>query len=100
MEKEYTEEQLLSMLGRDLIGLDIKQDDKRDQILFKELKSVEGFIEYLRETAARDIQRYFEAATKEEQLMIRGAYARTMYLMKMAKEEGKRKTKIEEVNYR
>lgn len=98
--ENYTEEQLMSMLGRNFIGVDTASDEKRDLILFKELKGIEGFVEYLRETAARDIQRYFEAATKEEQLMIRGTYARTMYLMNMVKNEGKRITKIEEVNYR
>lgn len=98
--EEYTEEQLLSQLGRSLTGLDITVDEKKDLLLFKELKEVEGLMEYLRETAARDIQRYFEAATKEEQLMIRGTYARTMYFWKKVKEGGIKKTKIEEVNYR
>lgn len=100
MEEQYTEEQLLAMLGRNFIGVDIAMDEKRDLVLFKELKAVEGLVEYLRETAARDIQRYFEAATKEEQLMIRGTYARTMYFMNMVKNEGRKNTKIEEVNYR
>ncbi len=98
--ENLNDDQLLLQLGRALTGLDITVDEKRDKILFKELKGVEGLVEYLRETAARDIQRYFEAATKEEQLMIRGTYARTMYLMKRIKDGGIKKTKIDEVNYR
>lgn len=58
----------------------VKRDKKEDDLLFNDLKSVEGFVEYLTNFLYSDRNRYFNATTPMEQLMIKGAYNRIMYL--------------------
>lgn len=76
---EYTEDELAFMLAERLGVLD-EIDPEYEKKIFADLKGTDGLISYLREAAARDKDRYFGAATKEEQLIIRGSFARTMYL--------------------
>lgn len=47
-----------------------------------EVSRVDEFRDYLRETIAADIKRYF-FASKEQQDLIKGAYSRTYYLYKL-----------------
>lgn len=94
-----TVEELSLLLAEKLKDAEPVVDEAQERALFKELKGFDGIVDYLRTTAARDIRRYFGAATKEEQLLIRGAFARTMYLKTKILEGGQKKTKIEEVNY-
>ena len=76
---EYTEDELARMLAEKL-GVQDEIDPEYEKKILADLKGTDGLVQYLRETAARDKDRYFGAATKEEQLIIRGAFARTMYL--------------------
>lgn len=75
----YTEDELSLMLAESL-GIQDEIDSEYEKKIFSDLKGTDGLIQYLREAAAKDKDRYFGAATKEEQLIIRGAFARTMYL--------------------
>jgi hypothetical protein len=54
-------------------------DNTRFKEVLEEVANVDGFRDYLRETLALDIKRYF-FATKEQQELIKGAYSRTYYL--------------------
>lgn len=74
-----TEDELAYMLAEKL-GIQDDIDSDYEKKIFADLKGTEGLVQYLREAAARDKDRYFGAGTKEEQLIIRGAFARTMYL--------------------
>lgn len=76
---EFTEDELAYMLAEKL-GVQDEIDSEYEKKIFLDLKGTDGLVQYLREAAARDKDRYFGAASKEEQLVIRGAFARTMYL--------------------
>lgn len=76
----YSEDELSFALARKLGVLD-PIDKEYEQKIFEDLKGTDGLVQYLREAAARDKDRYFGAASKEEQLVIRGSFARTMYLV-------------------
>mgnify|MGYP001587398077 CR=1 FL=1 len=76
---DYTEDELAKMLA-DKLGVQDEIDSDYEKKIFLDLKGTDGLVQYLREAAARDKDRYFGAASKEEQLVIRGAFARTMYL--------------------
>ena len=99
---EETEDQLAYRLAEKLGVLD-EIDSEYEKKIFRDLKGTDGLVQYLREAAARDKDRYFGAATKEEQLVIRGAFARTMYLkariMDADKEVEEKKTRLDEVKY-
>ena len=76
---EETEDDLAYRLAEKL-GVQDEIDTDYEKKIFLDLKGTDGLVQYLREAAARDKDRYFGAASKEEQLVIRGAFARTMYL--------------------
>lgn len=65
-----------------------------EERLFKELKNVEGFIQWLKSAAKNDKDRYFAATTPMEQLVIRGSYARTNYLAARVVNSDKEKKEI------
>lgn len=71
----------LSLMLATLIG-DTESDisPEEEQAVFAAAKNVEGLTEYLRKSAARDMARYFGAASAQEQFIIRGAFSRTNYL--------------------
>lgn len=77
---QYTEEELALALATKL-GVQDEIDTDYEKKIFADLKGTDGLVQYLREAAARDKDRYFGATTKEEQLIIRGAFARTMFLV-------------------
>lgn len=78
---DLDEDDLVYLLASKLnIDLEDEIDDEYEKKIFSDLKNVDGFIKYLREAAARDKNRYFAAGTTQEQLIIRGSFARTMYL--------------------
>ena len=77
---DLTEEELTIMLVKLWDYEDEDVDEKEEEIIFKSLKQVEGFVQFLKSTANRDIKRYFLATTPSEQLMIRGSFSRTNYL--------------------
>lgn len=76
---EFTEDELALMLAEKL-GVQDNIDEKYEKKIFADLKNTDGLVQYLREAAARDKDRYFGAATPAEQQLIRGAFARTMFL--------------------
>lgn len=45
-----------------------------------EVSKIDGFKEYLRQTLALDIKRYF-SCPKEQQEMVKGAFHRTKYIL-------------------
>lgn len=76
---QLSEDELSLMLAKKLGILD-EIDPEYEKKIFADLKGTDGLVAYLREAAARDKDRYFGAATPSEQLIIRGSFARTMYL--------------------
>ncbi len=78
-EDDFSEDILALWLAKKL-GVQDTIDTDYEKKIFADLKETDGLVQYLREAAARDKDRYFGVATKEEQLIIRGAFARTMYL--------------------
>ena len=76
----FTEEELSYMLVSLLGDEDDELGEKEEQKIFSEAKKVEGLVEYLRRTATKDVKRYFGVPTPHEQLIIRGSFARTLYL--------------------
>lgn len=100
--ESLTEDELSFELAKRLGVLDeIDRDYERK--IFADLKGTDGLVQYLRQSAARDKDRYFGATTKEEQLVIRGAFARTMYLkgkiMKADEPIPTKELKIDGVSY-
>lgn len=77
---DFTEDELALMMAQKLNDITDEIDAEYEKKIFSELKNTDGLVQYLREAANRDIKRYFGAATKEEQLIIRGSFARTSYL--------------------
>jgi len=99
--EQYTEDELAFALARKLGILD-EIDTEYEKKIFADLKGTDGLVSYLREAAARDKDRYFGASTPMEQQLIRGSFARTMYLkgkIMRAGEEPKPQTRVEGVNY-
>lgn len=96
----FSEEELSFLLVELLGDMDIKIDEKVEQKMFEEISEVEGFTEYLRITANKDIQRYFGATTPQEQLIIRGSFSRTNYLKTKITSKGKtEKSNLEGLRY-
>lgn len=93
----FTENELSLMLAEILLDADDGFTGEAEEKIFAQVRNVDGLIPYLRETANRDMRRYFGAATASEQLIIRGSYARTNYLK--AKISGEKKSKIEGIKY-
>lgn len=92
--EEETEDDLAFRLAEKLGVLDAI-DGEYEKKIFADLKETDGLVQYLRECAARDKDRYFGATTKEEQLVIRGAFARTMFLKaKIMKSGGTEEAKV------
>lgn len=48
--------------------------------VFSGIKDSEMFADYLRDTMATDVRRYFAAQTDENRAQIKGAFARTAYI--------------------
>ena len=76
----FREEELSLMLAELLKDADEDIPEEEEVRMFKELKEVEGFLEYLRRAAVKDTIRYFGAVTPQEQFVIRGAFARTNFI--------------------
>jgi hypothetical protein len=72
--------------------MDNKIDEADEQELYDKLAKVDGIIEYLKKTMAKDIQRYF-SYTPEQQPMIRGSYLRTEHFLRKIVEAKRNKEK-------
>lgn len=76
-----TEDEVLTLYAQTIIDCnDATIAPKFHEEIMKELGKVEGFADYLRLTISKDMQRYFNAQTPFEQLQIKGAANRTLYL--------------------
>lgn len=82
--KHLTEEDLVQLLVETVESE--RRNKLEDGLLFDELKKVEGFQEYLSNTLAADKDRYFGAGSPMEQLLVKGAYNRTLYLRSKLRE--------------
>ena len=71
-------------------------DPKIEKQLFKDLAGIDGFHDYLSQALAKDIKTYFQASPGA-QLMIKGAFNRTLYLKKKLKEVGITATKKQNI---
>ena len=76
---DLTIEQLSLALAKK-VGVQDEIEADYEKKIFEDLKGTDGLVQYLKEAGYRDIQRYFGASTPSEQLIIRGSYARTMFL--------------------
>ena len=92
-----TEDELSFMLAELLLDVNDDFTSETEEKIFTQVRGVDGLVSYLRDAANKDMRRYFGATTKEEQLIIRGSYARTNYLR--ARISGEKKTKIDGIRY-
>jgi len=101
LEKEPFTEQELSFMLAEILGNDPWEfNEAEEERMFSEAKKVDGLIEYLKTTAINDKNRYFGASTPQEQLVIRGSFARTNYIKGRIINAGKNKdTKIKGIRY-
>jgi hypothetical protein len=84
---KFLAEQELSMeeiaeLGMKTLGTLFTNErvSRQDEFqIFDEISKIEGIENYLRDTMARDVKRYFTASDDHGRDQVRGAYARTMY---------------------
>lgn len=74
----------------------------KQQELFEKLTGVEGFTDWLRATAARDIQRYFAAEDEKVRDTVKGAASRTAYMRSLIgrKKEIENNTSIPGLRYK
>lgn len=75
-----TEQELLGMYVMSLPKDCEILTKKEDISLFERLSQVEGLSDYLAMTIHKDMQRYFSAGSPMEQIQIKGAASRTIYL--------------------
>lgn len=80
--KPLLTEEIIYKLSLSLFS-DVSENAKftkeEEKLVAKQLFVVEGYSEYLKSVMAKDIKRYFAASSPVEQLMIKGAYNRTLY---------------------
>lgn len=69
--------------------ISINSDVYKD--VLSSVEEIDGFKDYLKETMATDMKRYFSAA-KENQDTIKGAFLRTQYLLNVLNKISKEKT--------
>ena len=77
MAKKITTE--MDVLDMDVVGV----PKELTAAFVKALKNNQDAPEWLRATMSEDVKRYFNAATPVEQLMVKGAYNRTRYILKL-----------------
>lgn len=63
-------------------------DKQEEKIIMKELKKINGLLNYLKATQAKDVTRYFSAQDEKQRDLIRGAFHRTLYLYRLIQMEG------------
>lgn len=77
--KQYlTEDDLATLLIESVE--DVTQTKEEEEILFEDLRGIEGLHTYLARVMLNDKNRYFAAGSPMEQVLTKGAYNRTMYL--------------------
>ena len=78
---DITEDIVAEFYGN-LIGnpADYDMGTKASESFFQQLANIDESDSYLKDMAAKDMVRYFGAANDKERDMVRGAFARTVYL--------------------
>jgi len=88
--EDLTESEIELMFAETLGDVTEYLIDKKSEIeMFKDLSSVDGYADYLRATAAKDMQRYFGAENEKQRDVVRGAMSRTIYFKTKLKGENK-----------
>ena len=87
--KNTTEE--LDILGQIDMGSGANKELLNDVI--EELRSIQELPDFLRDTMSEDVKRYFNATSPVEQLMTKGAYFRTKWLLNLIAKKGDPKPK-------
>ncbi len=79
--REYTASELAYKLAESLGDINSLSlpDEKEQAKIYKELNTIEGLVDMLRDTMVQDMRRYFAAQTDKERDIIRGGFARTAY---------------------
>ncbi len=97
----FSVEELSYMLEKATTEVESDFSKSEEERLFKELKNIEGFVQWLKSAAKNDKDRYFGATTPFEQLVIRGSYARTNYIASrvMNADKEKKDVKLDGVRY-
>ncbi len=67
--------------------------------LFAELSSVNNYGQYLRSTAAKDIERYMSAPDDNQRAIVRGAFMRTNHMRSLLSKKKSTNTKLEGLRY-
>lgn len=96
MARQYLTEDDICQLLVDKVSMERFSTDEED-IMWDELKKIEGFQSYLTNTMVKDKDRYFGATTPMEQLMTKGAFNRTMYIRSKLRE--KKEVKLDNPRY-
>jgi hypothetical protein len=75
-----TEDEVLSLYAQTITDCyDATISPKLHEQIMTALAGVEGYSDFLRATISKDMQRYFNAQTPLDQLLIKGAANRTLY---------------------
>lgn len=100
-EQPFTEEELSFMLSEMFDGEESSFSNKEEIRIFNEAKKIEGLVAYLKATAMKDMMRYFGAQTPQEQLIIRGSFARTNYIKSriISADKPQKENKLEGIRY-
>ncbi len=89
MQSNKTIDQILLELSEALGNpLDAEIDSKFEQDVFRQLRNVDGFTEYLRLTLGKDMQRYFNAVNDDDRNQIKGHYSFAAFLLARLRKEG------------
>jgi hypothetical protein len=80
---DYINEEYGRLIGN---PTDYSISKELDQEFYDNLRRIDGVRDYFKATAAKDMLRYFQATGAEEQSVVRGAFARTMYILGKLKE--------------
>lgn len=79
--QKFTEEEICSMFAETIGDVSEYVIKAKDEIvLFNKLSEIEGLNDWLRATAAKDIQRYFAAEDEMVRRVVKGAVARIAYI--------------------
>ena len=102
-ESEVTEE-FLGLKYGEIIGdtSDYGIETKEEKDFFIDFSRIESASEFLKATAAKDMQRYFAATDEKQRDMARGAFARTVYFraqLSKSRDEGREASVLNNPRY-
>lgn len=78
----FTEEEICTMFAEVIGDVHDYSISKKDEVkLFQDLSVIDGWKDYLRATLSKDMQRYFGAGEDKTRDLVKGAAARTSFLL-------------------